>query len=313
MNKIKELEPGMDNVEFRAIISQVTVGKTNGANKSNYLNLTLQDSTGILDAKMWSVEKEDIEAFVQGTVVEGKGDIIKYSGARQMKVIKMTAIEMTDEQKSAFLPKAPIDKDIMIKDIEDTIAGMKNEDYKTLTSALIEEHRDEFILFPAASRNHHEFISGLIYHTYCMLQLAKSAAKMYQSLDEDLLFAGVILHDIGKIRELSGPITPHYTVEGNLLGHISIGAMMISEKAKELGINDEHVQLLIHMILSHHGKNEYGSPVLPQLKEAEVLYLIDNIDARMNMFLKAEDQVEEGEYTKRIFALENRNVYKMKK
>ena len=250
---------------------------------------------------------------MQGTVVEGKGDIIKYSGARQMKVIKMTAIEMTDEQKSAFLPKAPLDKDIMIKDIEDTIAGMKNEDYKTLTSALIEEHRDEFILFPAASRNHHEFVSGLIYHTYCMLQLAKSAAKMYQSLDEDLLFAGVILHDIGKIRELSGPITPHYTVEGNLLGHISIGAMMISEKAKELGINDEHVQLLIHMILSHHGKNEYGSPVLPQLKEAEVLYLIDNIDARMNMFLKAEDQVEEGEYTKRIFALENRNVYKMKK
>ena len=136
---------------------------------------------------------------------------------------------------------------------------------------------------------------------------------IYTSLDQDLLISGIILHDIGKIQELSGPIAPVYTLEGNLLGHISIGAELVKRKADELGFKGEKVTLLIHMILSHHGAKEYGSPVLPMIKEAEILSLIDNIDARMNMFEKALAETEEGEYTKRIFALENRNIYKPKK
>ena len=117
---------------------------------------------------------------------------------------------------------------------------------------------------------------------------------------------------IGKTIELSGPVVPEYTLEGKLLGHISISNAMIKETADKLHIEGEEVTLLQHMILAHHGKNEYGSPVLPQIKEAEILYLIDNIDARMAMMDKALETVEYGKFTKRVFSLENRALYKPK-
>ncbi|MEG1732689.1 MAG: HD domain-containing protein, partial [Longicatena sp.] len=123
---------------------------------------------------------------------------------------------------------------------------------------------------------------------------------------------GVILHDIGKLIELSGAIVTEYTMEGKLLGHISIMQSMVDNKAKELGIEGEEVILLRHMILSHHGVYEYGSPVLPMIPEAEMLYLIDNMDARMNTIEKALKQINPGEFTTRIFALENRCFYKSK-
>ena len=167
-------------------------------------------------------------------------------------------------------------------------------------------------IYPAASRNHHEFVSGLAYHTLSMLRIAKSLITIYPQLNADLIYAGIILHDLGKTVELSGPVVPKYTLEGKLLGHISIAQAMVLEASKTLNIEGEEVILLQHMILSHHGKNEYGSPVLPQIREAEIVYLIDNIDARINMFDKALENVELGDYSKRIYALENRTIYKPK-
>ena len=137
-----------------------------------------------------------------------------------------------------------------------------------------------------------------------------SLLTLYSYLDADLLYAGVILHDIGKVKEFTGPIVPAYSIEGSLVGHISIGHAMVKDMAEELHIEGEEVFLLEHMILSHHGKQEYGSPVLPQIPEAEALTLIDNVDARMNMFEKALNDTEPGSYSARIFGLENRNVYK---
>ena len=143
-----------------------------------------------------------------------------------------------------------------------------------------------------------------------MLKLADQLIEVYSYLDADLLYAGVILHDIGKVKEFTGPIVPAYSIEGSLVGHISIGHAMVKEMAEELHIEGEEVYLLEHMILSHHGKQEFGSPVLPQIPEAEALTLIDNVDARMNMFEKALHDTEPGSYSARIFGLENRNVYK---
>ena len=312
MLKMHELEPGMSNVEFKAIISQATIGKTNGAKKRNYLNLILEDRTGEMDAKFWSPTDEDLQNCVQGVVVQGLGDIINYNGAKQMKVIKLDVLEATDEERLQYLKSAPIDPDVMMQEIDATINGMKDPDYQAITRNLIDEHREAFMTYPAATRNHHDFVSGLLYHTYCMLKIAKGIAAVYGDLNEDLLYAGVILHDLGKVVELSGPITPFYTTEGNLLGHISIGNTMIKETYDLLDISGEKATLLQHMILSHHGKQEYGSPVLPQIKEAEILSLVDNIDARHQMFDKAYDQVSPGETTKRIFALENRTLYRPK-
>ena len=182
-----------------------------------------------------------------------------------------------------------------------------------IVSEILNDHKDAFYEYPAATRNHHDFYSGLATHVLGMLKLAQQLCQLYPMLDQDLLYSGVLLHDIGKTVELSGAIASEYTVEGKLIGHISIMQAEIMAKAKELHLDDsEEVMLLRHMVLSHHGVYEYGSPVLPMIPEAEMLYMIDNIDARMNTIQKAFEPVSEGEFTPRIFALENRSFYKSK-
>lgn len=312
MIKINEMKCGDDNVEFTALISHVTSGKTNGANKSNYLSIVFQDETGVIDAKLWNASQEQMNSLTIGAVVRGKGDIIKYSDDRQMKIISIDNVSYQESQQVQFLSKAPISSDKMIDEIKDYIKNISNMKLYTLTKYLFENNVEELKIYPAASRNHHEFVSGLAYHTLSMLKIAKSLITIYPQLNADLIYSGIILHDLGKTVELSGPVVPKYTLEGKLLGHISIAQAMILEASKTLNIEGEEVTLLQHMILSHHGKNEYGSPVLPQIREAEIVYLIDNIDARMNMFDKALENVEYGDYSKRIYALENRMIYKPK-
>lgn len=312
MIKINEMKCGDDNVEFTALISHVTSGKTNGANKSNYLSIVFQDETGVIDAKLWNASQEQMNSLTIGAVVRGKGDIIKYSDDRQMKIISIDNVSYQESQQVQFLSKAPISSDKMIDEIKDYIKNISNMKLYTLTKYLFENNVEKLKIYPAASRNHHEFVSGLAYHTLSMLKIAKSLITIYPQLNTDLIYSGIILHDLGKTVELSGPVVPKYTLEGKLLGHISIAQAMILEASKTLNIEGEEVTLLQHMILSHHGKNEYGSPVLPQIREAEIVYLIDNIDARMNMFDKALENVEYGDYSKRIYALENRMIYKPK-
>ena len=312
MIKIKNMKCGDDNVEFSAMISHVTTGKTNGANKSNYLSIVFQDETGSIDAKLWNATDENIKTLTVGAVVRGKGDIIKYSDDRQMKVVSIDNVSYQESQQIQFLSKAPLDPDQMIEEMMGYVKRISNMKIYTLTKHLFEKHMEKMKVYPAASRNHHEFVSGLAYHTLSMLKVADALLNIYHDLNADLIYAGILLHDLGKTVELSGPVVPTYTTEGKLLGHISIAQAMIYEAAHELNIEGEEVILLQHMVLSHHGKNEYGSPVLPQIREAEVVYLIDNIDARINMFDKALEQVEPGEYSKRVFALENRMIYKPK-
>ena len=312
MIKIKDMKCGNDNVEFTAMISHVTTGKTNGANKSNYLSIVFQDETGTIDAKLWNASDEQIKTLTTGAVVRGKGDIIKYSDDRQMKVIGIDNVSYQENQQVQFLSKAPLDADVMSKEMMEYVKRISNMKLYTLTKYLLEQNIEKLKIYPAASKNHHEFVSGLAYHTLSMLKLADAMIGNYPQLNADLIYAGILLHDLGKTVELSGPVVPTYTLEGKLLGHISISQAMIHEAAKELNIEGEEVILLQHMVLSHHGKNEFGSPVLPQIREAEIVYLIDNIDARMHMFDKALEQVEPGEYSKRVFALENRMIYKPK-
>ncbi|MED9811306.1 MAG: HD domain-containing protein [Longibaculum muris] len=312
MIKIRDMKCGNDNVEFTAMISHVTTGKTNGANKSNYLSIVFQDETGTIDAKLWNATDEQISTLQNGAVVRGKGDIIKYSDDRQMKIVKIEDISYQQSQQVQFLSKAPMDQDEMIEQLMSYVKRISNTKLYVIVKHLMEKNIEALKIYPAASRNHHECVSGLAYHTLSMLKLADSMLDFYPSLNADLMYAGILLHDLGKTVELSGPVVPTYTLEGKMLGHISIAQAMVYEAAKELNIEGEEVVLLQHLILSHHGKNEFGSPVLPQIKEAEMIYLIDNIDARMNMFDKALDQVEPGEYSKRVFALENRTIYKPK-
>lgn len=312
MIKIKNMKCGDDNVEFSAMITHVTTGKTNGANKSNYLSIVFQDDSGSIDAKLWNASDDHIKNLIVGAVVRGKGDIIKYSDDRQMKVVSIDNVSYQESQQVQFLAKAPLEPEEMMKEMMGYVKRISNMKIYTLTKHLLEQNLEKMKIYPAAMRNHHEFVSGLAYHTLSMLRIADAMVHIYPHLNSDLVYAGILLHDLGKTVELSGPVVPTYTTEGRLLGHISIAQAMIYEAAHELHIDGEEVTLLQHMVLSHHGKNEYGSPVLPQIREAEVVYLIDNMDARINMFDKALEQVESGEYSKRVFALENRMVYKPK-
>lgn len=167
--------------------------------------------------------------------------------------------------------------------------------------------------YPAASRIHHNWLGGLSEHSLSMAQMADEVCKHYPQLNRDLLIAGILIHDVGKTEEMSGPLATEYTLAGKLEGHISIANGWLSEVANEKGLADsEEAVLLHHMILSHHGQYEYGSPVLPQIQEAEVLYLLDNLDARMNTLKQALDQTKPGEWTSKLFALENRQFYKPK-
>lgn len=307
---IKDFTPNQDTVTFRAIINNVTAGKTNGNNKTNYLTITLQDQTGTIDAKLWNAKPEQMDSLKIGCVVDVKGDVIKYGEELQFKIEKINIFSTEQEEQLKYLKTAPYTVDELTSQLMDYLGQIKDPIIKKITESLFEEHYEKMIVYPAASRNHHEFVSGLAYHTVSMLKMAEAIAMIHPTLNKDYLFSGILLHDLGKIIELSGPIVPEYTLSGKLLGHISISQAMIAAKAKELCLEGEQVVILQHLILSHHGKQEYGSPILPIIKEAEVIYLIDNLDARINMMDKALENVEPGHFSKRIFPLENRSFYK---
>ncbi len=195
------------------------------------------------------------------------GDILNYKGRIQLRVKQIRVAnenEVTDI--SDFVEKAPVKKKIWLK-ITQYIFEMRNPNIQRLTRHLLNKHQNEFLDYPAATKNHHEFVSGLAYHVVSMLDLAKAISNLYPSLDKDLLYAGVILHDLGKVIELSGPISTTYTLEGNLLGHISIMVNEIGKAADVLQIDAEEVLILQHIVLSHHGKAEWGSPKPPLVKK----------------------------------------------
>lgn len=307
---IDELTDGYRG-ELTALILQVARGVT--AKGAPYLSFQLQDRTGRIDAKYWNVGEAQLYLYEPGMIVKVKGDVLSHQKQLQYRINAVEIVEQQQQDLREFVKEGPIDKAVLKNGIYEKINSIGSEGIRTLSLAILEEHEKSFFEYPAAKRNHHDFVGGLATHVYGMMCLAEAVCMQYPSLDRDLLISGVLLHDIGKLTELSGAVIAEYTREGKLLGHISIMQGEIQEKARQLGIDEEEALLLRHMVLSHHGKYEYGSPVLPMIPEAEMLYLIDNIDARMNTMEKALSSVEEGEFTPRIFALESRSFYKRKK
>ncbi|MDR4887212.1 3'-5' exoribonuclease YhaM [Fredinandcohnia sp. QZ13] len=281
------------------------------SNGKPFLTLIFQDKSGEIEAKLWDATPEDEVNYAAQNMVRLAGEINSYRGRNQLKIRNIRPVTDLDGVAiSDFLEVAPVPQDEMASKITQYIFEMKNSNIQRITRHLLKKHQAAFYEYPAATKNHHEFVSGLAYHVVSMLDLAKAIATLYPSLDTDLLYAGIILHDLGKVTELSGPISTTYTMEGNLLGHISIMVNEVGQAAKELGIEGEEVTVLQHVILSHHGKAEWGSPKPPMIKEAEILHYIDNLDAKMNMLERALERVKPGEFTERVFALDNRSFYK---
>ncbi|MFN7249268.1 MAG: 3'-5' exoribonuclease YhaM [Anaerobacillus sp.] len=298
-----------EKVDGYLLIKSATKGLA--SNGKPFLTLQLGDHTGEVEAKLWDCNSEDETTFVGSEIIHVTGDIHEYRGKHQLKIKGIRPTTAMDHVKLAdFLQCAPLDPEDMLAKITQYIFEMKNANIQRITRHLLKKHREAFIEVPAATKNHHEFVSGLAYHVVSMLDLAKALANLYPSLDTDLLYSGVILHDLGKVIELSGPVATTYTLEGKLLGHISIMVNEIGQVAKELSIDGEEVMILQHLVLSHHSKGEWGSPKAPLIREAEMLHMIDNIDAKMNMLDRALDRVKPGEFSEKVYAMDNRSFYK---
>ena len=306
---INELNEG-ERVWIRVLISDVAQGITNKG--APYLNFVIQDRTGCMDAKFWNVEQEQLDALKNGMIIDCKGDVINYKDQLQMRVLQCVVYNGTYVELRDYLRCASLSRGELETQIKQRISSMKDEQIQKVCEAVLAQYEERFYEYPAASKNHHDYVGGLAMHVLGMMDLAEALCNQYALLNRDLLLAGCFLHDIGKLIELSGPIATAYTKAGRLLGHISIMQAVLACLCEQLQISEETSLLLRHMVLSHHGVYEYGSPVLPMIPEAEALYLIDNMDARMHTLEKALSKVSEGEFTQRIYAMDQRCFYKAK-
>lgn len=308
MNGIATLRAG-DPVDQYLLIKQSTKGVTTMGKP--FLTLILQDKSGSIEAKLWDAGDEQVKLYPAAQVVHIIGEIQDYRGKLQLR-IKQIRQSQPEENIGVndLIQSSETPKEELFEELRQYFFEIKNPNISRITHHLLKKFQEPLLTYPAATKNHHEYASGLLEHETSMLRLAKSICDLYPTLNRDLLYAGVILHDIGKVIELSGPVSTVYTAKGNLLGHINIMVSEVEKAASELEIDGEEVMLLEHMVLSHHGKEEYGSPKKPMLQEAEMLFYIDNIDAKMNMLKRALSKTEPGEFTERLFALDNRSFYK---
>ncbi|MGN7479128.1 3'-5' exoribonuclease YhaM [Solibacillus silvestris] len=308
MNGITKLQPG-DQVDQYLLIKEAKKGVTTVGKP--FMSLILQDRSGDIEAKLWDTNEEHENLYRAQVIVKVGGEIHDYRGKNQLRVKQIRpAREEEGVQISDLLPTSAVPKEQLFEELNQYFFQIQNPNISRITRFLVKKYQERLIIFPAATKNHHDYASGLIDHVVSMLKLSDAICDLYPTLNRDLLYAGVILHDIGKVIELSGPVGTMYTVEGNLLGHISIMVNEIGQAANELKIDGEEVMLLQHLVLSHHGKEEWGSPKKPMIQEAEILHYIDNIDAKMNMLTRALDKTKPGEFTERLFPLDNRSFYK---
>ena len=281
-------------------------------NGKKFIAFTFQDTTGTIDGKFWDASEEEINKFEAGKVVALQGKRELYNGNPQVKIIHMR-LARPDEpsEPTQYMERAPLKKEEMEEEINQTLFEIINPHWNRIVRFLLNKYQKEFFDFPAAKRNHHAFAGGLAYHTVSMLRLAKAIVKEYPELNPSLLYAGVILHDLGKVIELSGPMSTEYTLVGNLVGHLVLVDEEITKAciALKFDENEEDIVVLRHMVLAHHGLLEYGSPVRPRIMEAEILHQIDNLDASMQMMLTSLRQTQPGNYSDRIFGMDNRSFY----
>lgn len=306
--QVKDFNEG-ERIETCLLISNLVKGTTNSG--APYLSLTLQDSSKAIEAKLWDVKPELAQQLEVGKVYDFDLEVIKYKNNLQGKVLKVMPIAQANINMDDFLFTSPISKDELRKTIQDGINKIKNENIARIVSAMLNFYENDVYEYPAASKIHHNFIGGLATHTSGMLKIAMALCEIYPNLNSDYLIAGVILHDLGKIEEIASPAVAEYSKEGKLLGHISIMSGRLAQLGAELKLEDSQELLILrHMVLSHHGEYEYGSPIRPETLEAEILSQIDNIDAKINIISKALEEVECGEFTQKLFAMDNRQFYK---
>lgn len=299
MQTITSLKDG-DWVDETYLVAGKTVSIAK--NGVTYLSVKLADKTGEIDGKLWDNAEEVAGRFAREDFVRVKGMAATYQGTLQ---VKMKTLEKVDDGRvdlSNFLEASPRDPGEMVKELGAVASGIGNAYLRRLLQAFLAdlEFMEAFKRAPAAKTLHHNTIGGLLEHVVELIALCRDVANHFPGVDRDLLSVGAFLHDIGKVRELSVRKSIEYTDEGRLLGHISLGYEMLTDKIRSIpGFPAEAAMLLKHIMLSHHGEYEFGSPKRPKIQEAIVINYMDDLAAKINNFqmtLKKES-VGQGDWT----------------
>lgn len=280
----------------------------------SFVALTLSDKTGSISAMDWNClakgftgDTNDLQYVKVGATCTMFKDTV------QLRIETISAVADTDSiNRDDFLHSAPEQPEEMYNYVVSKLNEIENPNIKKLTLSIYESDKEKLLYYPAASGNHHAYYAGLLYHVKRMMMTAEAYVKVYPLLDKDYLYAGVALHDIGKLIELdSSPVGgAKYTVAGNLLGHITLGVNRIALESQKVGLSNEEKMLLEHMILSHHYEPEFGSPVKPLFPEAEALHHLDIMDGKINSFEEQLAELNDGSLSSPVFSLENRRIYK---
>jgi 3'-5' exoribonuclease len=299
MQTIAALKEG-DYVDETYLVTskQVSTAK----NGVTYLSLKLADRTGEIDGRLWDNADETAGRFEREDFVRIKGIAANYQGSMQIKMKSLVKVDDSVVDIANFLESTPRNMDEMVKELKAAASSLTNTHLRQLFNSFLNDatFMDLFKRTPAAKTLHHNYIGGLCEHIVELIALSRDVAKHFPSVDLDLLITGAFLHDIGKVKELSVRKSIVYTTEGRLLGHISLGYEMVADKIRTIpGFPDELCMLLKHIMLSHHGEYEFGSPKRPKIREAIIINYLDDLSAKLNNFdstLKKE-HVDQGEWT----------------
>lgn len=283
----------------------------NSKNGSAYLDLILGDKEGELPAKLWDYKEDGL--FEAEMIVKVRGTIEQYNGKDQFRISQIRPVSSADDYNIADLvPASEIGGEQIFNMLLRRVNAFKDNDLKSIVLSILNDKKDLLVSCPAAFRLHHAMVGGLMLHTISIVRMAEEICKIYPNIDKELLLSGAILHDTAKTWEFNlskTGLVKGYSTEGELIGHLVKGAMYVEETASRLGIKSEKIVLLQHMILSHHGVPEFGSPVRPMFLEAEILSTLDSLDATIFEINNATKKVKPGEFTDRQWALDNRKLY----
>ena len=291
------------------------IGKISGINTSdNMINLLVTDKDS--NSYNLKIDYENGRKFVINDVYEfefeiKEGERVQYFITGFKNILDFNFNDKNESLRD-FYNSAPLSVKELEKMINEYINKIDNKIIKEITTKLINKYHDDYYLYPAAIKMHHAYIGGLAYHSASMLKLASGVINAYPYLNSDYIYAGIMLHDIGKIKELSGIVSPEYSVEGQLIGHLVLGAMEIKAMAHELGYEDKEEALILeHMLISHHGMPQFGSAKKPMTAEALVLWYVDTIDSKLRVLETELDKIDSGKFTDSIGVLDKQKMFKI--
>ena len=290
-----------------------SIDKKTSSKGDAYLDMTLSDSDGEINAKLWRYSPEAHGEYTVNELVKIRGVVSQYNGSDQLKIDRIRHVSPEDGvNASDYVKSADYSGEQMYNELYGIAAAFKDEDLKKIVLAILEDERMPLLYWPAAFKLHHAVRGGLLMHTLSIVRLAEGVCTVYPFVDRELLISGAILHDIAKLREFNvadSGVATGYSNEGNLLGHLAMGAMVINEYAEKLGIDKKTAMLLEHMVLSHHGDPEFGAAVRPMFIEAELLSELDLMDSRVYEMREAVAGTNPEEFSGRIWAMDNRKLF----